>query len=313
MTRTAEDNAREYGELSNEEGWPFAVLVACSVEKGVGNGGNPSVTRVTDEGKISARRFAEIAGTGAPRVLRYLAAWDKAAAEGLVPPSADLAPSLVRDIELPEGPISKFYPADESGMRLFGPDRENRQQAIREQARLDGVGESKAVNIASNTKAMATAIKADPVAAEAARTALAQRPAEERAQHVRQNLADPEIADKVIKDPETAGHVSRAQIRREQARVREGQEWRERNLPPETGNANRRLGERDAQVVLGQICDRFAKDLGEALPGAGVLAENERFWLTGARDRAANALAALSSYLEKGPLSDEAAEILRAS
>jgi len=45
-----------------------------------------------NEVKVSAREFAELAGTTAPRVLRYLGAWDAAARDGLVPPAADLTP-----------------------------------------------------------------------------------------------------------------------------------------------------------------------------------------------------------------------------
>ena len=49
---------------------------------------------------------------------------------------------------------------------------EERREAIRDQAKADGTGPAKAVDIASNTKAMAAAIKADPKTAEAARAAL---------------------------------------------------------------------------------------------------------------------------------------------
>jgi hypothetical protein len=134
---------------------------------------------------------------------------------------------------------------------------------------------------------------------------------DQKAEAAREILADPDMADQVLADQDTSHAAGAALVRKAQARVREGKEWRDRNLPPETRDVNRRLGERDTQLALGQICDKFAKDIAEALPGAGVLAENERFWLSGARDNAANALAALSDYIQNGPLSDEAAEMLR--
>lgn len=167
MNRTWEDNAREYAELSQGEGWPFAVLVACSVENG--GRGNPKVTGVTlADGKVSATRFAEAAETSVPRVLRYLEAWGAAAADDLVPASSSLKPGDVRNVTLPEVPLNKYYPASGAAQRI-PPER---QLPLREQARADGVGERKVLDIASNPKAMASAIKADPRLADAARDAL---------------------------------------------------------------------------------------------------------------------------------------------
>ena len=167
VNRTWEDNAREYAELSQGEGWPFAVLVACSVENG--GRGNPKVTGVTlADGKVSATRFAEAAETSVPRVLRYLEAWGAAAADDLVPASSSLKPGDVRNVTLPEVPLNKYYPASGAAQRI-PPER---QLPLREQARADGVGERKVLDIASNPKAMASAIKADPRLADAARDAL---------------------------------------------------------------------------------------------------------------------------------------------
>lgn len=60
MRRTWKDNADEFALLDAGEGWPFARLVACSVEKGKGNGRPPkTVTRVTVSGKVSAHEFPE--------------------------------------------------------------------------------------------------------------------------------------------------------------------------------------------------------------------------------------------------------------
>jgi hypothetical protein len=87
--------------LSWAEGWPFAVLVACSVEKGAGQ--NARGSRLHDRGdeKVSLTTFAELAGTSDNRVLRYLAAWDKAATAGLVLAASELSPTDV-GIPLPE-------------------------------------------------------------------------------------------------------------------------------------------------------------------------------------------------------------------
>ena len=56
--RRADEDARRLG-----------LLVARNVEAGTGTGGNPSVPRGTDDGKVSARQFANTSGTSADRVL----------------------------------------------------------------------------------------------------------------------------------------------------------------------------------------------------------------------------------------------------
>lgn len=109
MSRTAQDNAAEFKSLDQGEGWPFARLVACSVEMGAGNG-RPSktVTRVTVSGKMSARQFAREAGTSTPRISRYLDCWQRAAAQGVVPNADTLSPSDVEGMADP--PISWLLP-----------------------------------------------------------------------------------------------------------------------------------------------------------------------------------------------------------
>ncbi len=84
--RTWKDNAAEFAALDQGVGWPFAILVACSVEKG-----NTAHRSCRDHAmKTSAREFAEEAGTSKDRVLRYLAAWQEAArrAGSPTPPSS---------------------------------------------------------------------------------------------------------------------------------------------------------------------------------------------------------------------------------
>lgn len=79
-----EKDAREFGQHVKLGGWRLGLLVARNVEKGSGDGVNAAyregVTTVTPS-KVSARRFAETAGVSAPKVLRYLDAWNRAAAD----------------------------------------------------------------------------------------------------------------------------------------------------------------------------------------------------------------------------------------
>lgn len=123
----------------------------------------------------------------------------------------------------------------------------------------------------------------------------------QRAEAARQMLAEPQVADAVFADPEVHGHIMQAQIRHNREQMQAGIERAAAaNASPGTRQVNHRLSERSAQLHLGKLCDDFATGIAENLPSAGQLADSERFWLSGARDRAATALAALSDYLETG-------------
>jgi len=116
MDPRVEADAREFGLHVKQGGWRLGLLVARSVEKNAGDGVNrddEGVTTVTHQGKVSAREFARRSGTSAPRVLRYLTAWNKAASKRHVLPAAVLTPGrelIDLDAEkLP--PWSDFYDA----------------------------------------------------------------------------------------------------------------------------------------------------------------------------------------------------------
>jgi hypothetical protein len=111
MSRTWQDNAAEFALMDKQEGWLFARLIACSVEKRP-QGRPKSTDRYLL--KASAKEFSrEACGTDNPnRVLRYLAAWNKAAAAGHCAPSKDLVPSDAETTAVP--PLetwSQYYDA----------------------------------------------------------------------------------------------------------------------------------------------------------------------------------------------------------
>jgi predicted NBD/HSP70 family sugar kinase len=116
--RTWQDNADEFAALDKGEGWPFARLVACSVAKGRGEGGSHHRNdRYGGDGKTSAQEFARRAETSAPRVLRFLEAWGKAAEKGWVPAADTLTPDSVRGMADPEHPWNGVYDASKAGGR----------------------------------------------------------------------------------------------------------------------------------------------------------------------------------------------------
>lgn len=105
-----ERDAHEFGQHVKLGGWRLGLLVARNVELGTGGPrktvGNPTV-------KKSARWFAEESGVGVDKVLMYLKAWNKAAADIEELPAADeLAPG--NEIDLDEEwceshPWGKYY------------------------------------------------------------------------------------------------------------------------------------------------------------------------------------------------------------
>lgn len=108
MTRTWEDNAREFGALIKQGKDPrLALLVACSVERDDGNGNR---SERNTSGKVSARRFTELAlGTTNPnRVLRHLDAWDRLAKAKDVPLAASLKPTDAETLVMSDEAITKF-------------------------------------------------------------------------------------------------------------------------------------------------------------------------------------------------------------
>ena len=166
-----QDDAREFGLHIKQGGWRLGLLVARNVAPGAGTGGGGTdgSHRSNRNGeKVSARSFAEEAGTGPARVLRYLTGWEKAAGTGTVPHAADLNPDSEPALDVETLPEWEDFYSSPVG-RNVGDDR---QGALRRQAKADGVGPSKVVDVASNPKAMASAIQADSAVAEVATEAL---------------------------------------------------------------------------------------------------------------------------------------------
>jgi hypothetical protein len=100
--RTWRTNAEEFADLDQGEGWAFAVLVACSVQRA--KPGSQDRRSRDDLEKVSAKEFAQVADTSADRVLRYLDAWNEAAKRGWVTPADRLNPTVVHQVALPEKP-----------------------------------------------------------------------------------------------------------------------------------------------------------------------------------------------------------------
>ena len=163
-----EQAAADFGRHSKGGGgWALGLEVAaCVVNHGRGRPRKSS----TADLKVSAEEFARQAGTSGDRVLRHLEAWHRAAKQGVVAAAADIAPSEWNDPDhVPEGyEWDEFYDASAStGRHVSDPDRRERLTTVADQR---GVGRSKVLDVASNPKAVAAAIDADPAFAQAVDT-----------------------------------------------------------------------------------------------------------------------------------------------
>jgi hypothetical protein len=107
--------------LASGGGWALGLAVAACVNPGTGNGDPLARTRNDRNSlpKVSMREFADKASTSAPRISRYLAAWQKAADAGLVAQPDTLSPQDWDDIDhLPkDADWEAIYDASKSGGR----------------------------------------------------------------------------------------------------------------------------------------------------------------------------------------------------
>jgi hypothetical protein len=152
-------DAREFGVYARTGGWAFALKVARSVRPGGETAGETP--------KVSAKRFAELAGCSPERVMRYYKAWDKAADDGMVPHFEALTPG--EEIDLPDSDVWLSYYSSRSSATS------DRGTAITAAAEAEGIRPTKALEVAENPTALRAAILADPSTAQAARTALLDR------------------------------------------------------------------------------------------------------------------------------------------
>ncbi|MBC9715060.1 hypothetical protein H9Y04_21140 [Streptomyces sp. TRM66268-LWL] len=159
VPETIAQDAREFGAYARTGGWTFALKVARSVR--------PGGQSAEESEKVSAKRFAELAGCSPERVMRFYKAWDIAADDGLVPQFEALAPGV--DVELPEADVwLSYYSSRSSATSVRGT-------AITAAAEAEGIRPTKALEVAENPTALRAAILADPSTAQAARSALLDR------------------------------------------------------------------------------------------------------------------------------------------
>lgn len=161
-------DAHDFGAYARSGGWHFGLLVARNVQPGSGQGkkSGSSLGESNEVTKVSAKDFADMAGTKPSRVMRFYRAWERAAEAGVVPAFEDLAPGV--DVELPDGETwSEYFTSAERST--------DRRQKIAAEAEAAGTSFVGALHVAHHPSDLRTAILADAKTAEAAREALMQR------------------------------------------------------------------------------------------------------------------------------------------
>ena len=172
MSDLVQRDAEEFGVHVKAGGWRLGLLVARNVEKGAGQGARQPLGTIREVEKVSAAAFAKIAGITDKTVMRYLSAWDHAAADGLVPPAHTLTPGQDLDLDLDNlGDWKTYYPPAQSLTHRS----ESHRKAIEAAAAEEGTTPEQVQRASASKAAFAAAIKADPKIAETALRAIEQR------------------------------------------------------------------------------------------------------------------------------------------
>src|SRR5215471_13044607 len=152
--------------LATATGWERAAIVWAYVEPDQGNGGR----EVVGPDRLSARDFARqgVVGLASHGVVNhYRAAWQAAIDRGEAQPAIPGG-----TVQLPTVP----FPPSEGGRQVVaGRVDSATRQALAAAAAVDGTAASRAVQVAGDPAAMATAIRTSPAVAKAAREALRDR------------------------------------------------------------------------------------------------------------------------------------------
>ena len=167
-------DVEEFAIHDRKGGWARALLVARRVQPDEGNGVH--LPRCFDRNtfrRISAREFARRSGTTAKRIMAFYQAWQRAADDGLLPAAADLTPGV--HVELPDEDEVPFF--GENGYYRSYESRQvsdERRNALVEEAERAGIKPTGALAVATNPKALWTAVLADDTSRNAAVEAIAE-------------------------------------------------------------------------------------------------------------------------------------------
>ncbi|MBP5877381.1 hypothetical protein PV382_06355 [Streptomyces scabiei] len=165
---------QEFAAHERKGGWARALLIARRVTPRTGQGRRTDRQPFSDPKKVhrrvSALEFSRRSGVSAQRVLAFHEAWERAAADGIVRPSAELAPDV--EVKLPDEDAIAFF-GDNGYYRSYGGHlKKERRQAIENEAERAGVKPTSSIFIAGHPAALTAAVVADATSRSAAQKGL---------------------------------------------------------------------------------------------------------------------------------------------
>ena len=162
--RTQAD-AQEFGQHVRQGGWRLGLLVARNVVRAPGR-----VSIETLAPKTNATRFGELSGVSTTKVLRYLAAWNLAAEQGIVPPASDLAPGSDVDLDVDTLPSwSQFYEAKNTSGRQPEPIKPSVEEVAEAVKSNPEIAKAVAEHVEPTREQVTKAMRSNPEIEQAAR------------------------------------------------------------------------------------------------------------------------------------------------
>jgi hypothetical protein len=294
----------EFVTLDRRGPWKLALLVARRVTPGEGTGVRIDYqprSGLSAFRRISAGEFARRARTAPRRVIALLDAWNRLAADGVVPPAAALRPDT--NIESPDTGEYPFYGKNGyyRSWEATGLSTE-RRDAVEKEAEKSGTRPSAITYVMTHPTAVKTALLADEATRRAAREALEEFEARQAAADAEDRAAAAEVASERQReyDSEHDGVIG-AERDSYAAQAREASEGSQAEASMDVFNAMAeiRMAASRALALLSKQQINFTTDRAEAI---AELCDGAEAAIAAVRDMATGAAlddAALAAFLDE--------------
>ncbi|GAA3627347.1 hypothetical protein GCM10022419_135860 [Nonomuraea rosea] len=290
----------EFVTLDRKGPWRLALLVARRVTPGEGNGVRIDYQRRSGLNvfrRISAGEFARRARTAPRRVIALLDAWNRLAADGVVPPAAALCPDT--NIESPDTGEYPFYGKNGyyRSWEATGLSTE-RRDAVEKEAEKSGTRPSAITYVMTHPTAVKTALLADEATRRTAREALEEFDARQAAADAEDRAAAAEVTGERQREYDD---VIRAERDAYAAQAREASQGSQAEASMDVFNAMAeiRMAASRALALLSKQQISFTTDRAEAI---AELCDGAEAAIAAVRDMATGAAlddAALASFMDE--------------
>lgn len=294
----------EFVTLDRTGPWKLALLVARRVTPGEGTGVRIDYqprSGLNAFRRISAKEFARRASAAPRRVMALLDAWNRLAADGVVPPAAALRPDM--SIEPPDTGEYPFYGKngyyrswEASGLST------ERRDAVEKEAEKSGTRPTAITYVMTHPTAVKTALLADEATRRAAREALEEFEARQAAADAEDRAAAAEVTSERQRayDSEHDG-VIHAERDAYAAQAREANQGSQAEASMDVFNAMAeiRMAASRALALLSKQQINFTTDRAEAI---AELCDGAEAAIAAVRDMATGAAlddAALAAFMDE--------------